>query len=155
MIIFKCGFSTTGIYQNWTLLISKKLWYHPHHWLKKVKGYRCESYTAIFLWRVTLNYAYSPFKWFIWNTSRQFPLFLSQSKLNQYIYRFSNTSIFATWWCSPLIIQTLIIWYNRIHSLKYQRSVQYWVAKIKRIEKLTFLAKHQFLFMTILLKLHL
>ena len=36
--------------------------------------------------------------------------------------QFSNPYIFGTWWCKPLIFQTLIIWYNIIHCLKYLRS---------------------------------
>ena len=35
---------------------------------------------------------------------------------------FSNTYIFFTWWCKPLIFQTWIFSSNRIHSLKYLRS---------------------------------
>ena len=29
---------------------------------QRFKGYRCKSGIALFAWRVTLNYAYSPFK---------------------------------------------------------------------------------------------
>ena len=37
-------------------------------------------------------------------------------------FKFSNPYFFATWWCKPLIFHTLIIWSNRIHSLKCLRS---------------------------------
>ena len=36
--------------------------------------------------------------------------------------KLSNPFIFTIWWCKPLIFQTYIIWSNRIHCLKYQRS---------------------------------
>ena len=36
--------------------------------------------------------------------------------------KFSYPFIFSIWWCKPLIFQTSNIWYNSIHSLKYQRS---------------------------------
>ena len=36
--------------------------------------------------------------------------------------QFSNTYICTTKLCKPLIFQTLIVWYNRNHSLKYLRS---------------------------------
>ena len=35
---------------------------------------------------------------------------------------FSNSYIFAIWWCKPLIFQIFTFWSNRINSLKYQRS---------------------------------
>ena len=35
---------------------------------------------------------------------------------------FYNRHIFSTWWCKPLIFQTIIIWSKMIHSLKYLRS---------------------------------
>ena len=31
----------------------------------------------------------------------------------------SNPFIVATWWSKPVIFKTMIIWYNRIHSMKY------------------------------------
>ena len=37
--------------------------------------------------------------------------------------QFSNTYIFTTKWCKPLIFQTYTVWYNRSHSLKYLRSI--------------------------------
>ena len=53
---------------------------------------------------------------------------------------FSNPYIFATWWC----IQTIIMWSNRIHSLKYQRSPTLNCKDIG-IGKSEFVAKTQFL----------
>ena len=35
--------------------------------------------------------------------------------------KFSYPYILATWWCKPLILQTLTIGSSRIHSLKYHR----------------------------------
>ena len=35
--------------------------------------------------------------------------------------KFYNPYIFAAWWCTLLIYDTETIWFNRIHSLKYQR----------------------------------
>ena len=35
-----------------------------------------------------------------------------------------NPYIFATWWCKSYIFKTLIIWFSRIHSLKYLRSTK-------------------------------
>ena len=35
--------------------------------------------------------------------------------------KYSNSYIFATWWCKPLIFQTYNISSNIIYSLKYQR----------------------------------
>ena len=35
---------------------------------------------------------------------------------------FYNRHTFSTWWCKPLIFQTIIIWSKMIHSLKYLRS---------------------------------
>jgi len=50
--------------------------------------------------------------------------------------QFSNTYISTTKLCKPLIFQTLIVWYNRSHSLKYLRSyniglLRYWYLKIR------------------------
>ena len=39
-----------------------------------------------------------------------------------HILKFSNTYICVIWWCKPFIFQTLTVWSNIIHSLKYQRS---------------------------------
>ena len=39
--------------------------------------------------------------------------------------KFSNPFIFSTWRWKPLIFQTLIIWSNRIQSLKYSRPMDH------------------------------
>ena len=56
------------------------------------------------------------------------------------LYKNSVFLIFATWWrCKPLIFQTLIKWYNRIHILKYLRDTTLGckdiVTKIRVIDK--------------------
>ena len=48
--------------------------------------------------------------------------------------KYSDSFIFATWWCNPLILLTKIILSNRIQSLKYLRSNTYWAAQIKGFE---------------------
>ena len=48
--------------------------------------------------------------------------------------KFSNPYIFSNLWCKTLICQTWTIWYNIIHSLKYQRftnSAKFISVKIK------------------------
>ena len=54
---------------------------------------------------------------------------------------FSNPYIFATWWC----IQTIIMWSNRIQSLKYLRSPTL-NCKAIGIRKSGVVAKTQFLY---------
>jgi len=46
--------------------------------------------------------------------------------------RFSNPYILATWWCKPLIFQTLAIW---VQSMKYQRSA---ISGFKDVRIITF-----------------
>ena len=58
--------------------------------------------------------------------------------------KFSNSYIFANWWCKPLIFQTYIIWSNHIHSLKYTMSTTFGWKDIA-IRKFEFVAKTQFL----------
>ena len=55
-----------------------------------------------------------------------------------------NPYIFAAWWCKPLIFQTLIIWSNRIHILKYLRFTTFGCSDLG-IWKSEFVAKTQFL----------
>ena len=55
-----------------------------------------------------------------------------------------DPNIFATWWCKPLIFQTLISWSIRIHSLKYLRSTTLCYKDIK-IRKSEFVVKTPFL----------
>ena len=43
--------------------------------------------------------------------------------------KFSNPYIFATWCCKPVIFQTQITWYIRIHSLKYLRFTKIYELK--------------------------
>ena len=57
---------------------------------------------------------------------------------------FSNPYIFETQCCKPLIFQTYIIWSNRTHSLKYQRS-RTLESKDIVIRKSEFVAKTQLL----------
>ena len=58
--------------------------------------------------------------------------------------KYLNPNIFRTRCCKPLIFQTLIIWFNRIHSLKYLRSVTFGSKDIVT-RKSEFVAKTQFL----------
>ena len=39
--------------------------------------------------------------------------------------KYSNSYIFKTWWYKPLIFWTQVIWFNRMHSLKYPRSTTF------------------------------
>ena len=39
--------------------------------------------------------------------------------------KYLNPNILRNWCCKPLIFQALIIWFNRIYSLKYIRSVTF------------------------------
>ena len=57
--------------------------------------------------------------------------------------KLSNPFIFTIWWCKPLIFQTYIIWSNRIHCLKYQRSKTLGSKDIE-IRKVEFVTKTQF-----------
>ena len=57
---------------------------------------------------------------------------------------FSNINIFTTWYCKPLIFHAYTIWSNRIHNLKYQRSMTLGWADVG-FRKLEFVAKTQFL----------
>ena len=52
--------------------------------------------------------------------------------------KFSNSYIFASWWCKPIIFQTYVIRSNRIHSLKKQMSTTSG-CKDTRIKKLSLL----------------
>ena len=52
--------------------------------------------------------------------------------------------IFSTWWCKPLIFQTIIIWSKMIDSLKYLRSPTLKCKDIG-IRKSEFVTKTQFL----------
>ena len=56
---------------------------------------------------------------------------------------FYNRHIFSTWWCKPLICQTIIIWSKMIHSLKYLRSPTIKCKDIG-IRKSEFVTKTQF-----------
>ena len=58
--------------------------------------------------------------------------------------KFSNLFIFVTWWREPYIFQTEIIRSDRIHSLKYLRSMSMGCKDI-RIRKSEIVAKTQFL----------
>ena len=58
---------------------------------------------------------------------------------------FSNWYTFATWWCWPLIFQTIIIWSKIVHSLKYLRSPTLKCKDIG-IRKSEFVTKTQFLY---------
>ena len=55
----------------------------------------------------------------------------------------SNSYIFATLWCKPLIFQTYIIRSNIIHSLKYQRFTTFGCKDIE-IRKSEFATKSYF-----------
>ena len=57
-----------------------------------------------------------------------------------------NHKIFRTRCCKPLIFQTQITWFNRIHSLKYLRYATFGFKDIV-IRKLEFVAKTQFLYL--------
>ena len=52
--------------------------------------------------------------------------------------KFTNSFIFATWWCKPIIFQTYVIRSNRIHSLKEQMYTTSG-CKDTRIKKLSLL----------------
>ena len=58
--------------------------------------------------------------------------------------KYLNPNIFRTRCCKPLIFQNLIIWFNRIHSLKYLRSTKFGSKDIV-IRKSEFVTKTQFL----------
>ena len=58
--------------------------------------------------------------------------------------KFSNPYIYGTWCCRLLILQTKIIWSNRIHSLKYLWSTTL-ESKDIGFRKADFVAKTQFL----------
>ena len=58
--------------------------------------------------------------------------------------KYLNPNIFRTRYCKPLIFQTQIIWFNRIHSLKYLRSTTLGSKDIV-IRKSGFVAKTQVL----------
>ena len=58
--------------------------------------------------------------------------------------KYLNPNFFSTRWCKLLIFQTQIIWFNRIHSLKYLRSTTFGSKDIV-IMKSEFVAKTQFL----------
>ena len=58
---------------------------------------------------------------------------------------FSNWYTFATWWCWPLIFQTIIIWTKMIQTLKYL-SFSTFKCKDIRIRKIEFVTKTQFLY---------
>ena len=64
--------------------------------------------------------------------------------------RFSNLYIFEIQCCKPLTFQTFIIWSNRSHSLKCQRSTTL-DSKDIGIRKSEFVAKTQFLWGNLLL----
>ena len=66
---------------------------------------------------------------------------------------FSYPYIFETKCCKPLILQTYIIWSNRTHSLKYQRST---TLESKDIEfrKSEFVAKTQLLYILYQTEIH-
>ena len=55
--------------------------------------------------------------------------------------KYLNLNIFRTRCCKPLIFQTQIIWFNRIHSLKYLRSATF-ASKDIVIRKSEFVAKN-------------
>ena len=51
------------------------------------------------------------------------PKFLPRKELSLcHKIKCSNPYIFATWWCKFLLFQPYVIWFNRIHILKYLRS---------------------------------
>ena len=58
--------------------------------------------------------------------------------------KYLNPNIFRTRFCKPLIFQTLIIRYNRNHSLKYLRSTTFGSKDIV-IRKSEFVTKTHFL----------
>ena len=66
--------------------------------------------------------------------------------------KYLNLNIFRTRCCKPLIFQTLIIWSNRIHSLKYLRSATF-CSKDIVIRKSKFVAKTQFLLRKVFYKI--
>ena len=47
-------------FKRFSICSSERSVFHMNS--QRFKGYRCESGTAIFAWRITWNYAYSPFK---------------------------------------------------------------------------------------------
>jgi len=63
---------------------------------------------------------------------------------------FSKPSILGTQYREPLIFQTYIIWSNRSHSLKCQRSTTLGCKNIGK-RKSEFVTKNQFLFRTLIL----
>ena len=69
-----------------------------------------------------------------------------KNQRNCHKLKFSNSFIFATWWCKPLILQTSIIWtwiMNMIHGLKY---FKFTILGCKDTHfKSEFVAKNQFL----------
>ena len=57
--------------------------------------------------------------------------------------------IFSTWWCKPLIFQTIIIWSKMSHSLKYLRSPtikckDIWIRKYRVCDKNSILCRMLF-----------
>ena len=60
--------------------------------------------------------------------------------------KYLNLNIFRTRCCKPVKFQTLIIWFNRIHSLKYLRSTTFGSKDIV-IRKSEFVSKTQFLYL--------
>ena len=60
--------------------------------------------------------------------------------------KYLNHNIFRTRCCKPLIFLTLIIWFNRIHSLNYLRSTTFGSKDIV-IRKSGFVAETQFLYL--------
>ena len=59
--------------------------------------------------------------------------------------KYLTPNIFRTRCCKPLIFQTLITWFNRIHSWKYLRSTTFGSKDIV-IRKSKFVTKTQFLY---------
>ena len=57
---------------------------------------------------------------------------------------FSNPNNFAIWWWKPMTFQTLIVWSNRIYSLKYVKFMTLGFKDIV-IRQSEFVAKTQFL----------
>ena len=92
---------------------------------------------------MTLNKSW---KLFVISINR-FGYIFSQRKKEWFLrhkLKFSNSYIFTTWWCKPLIFQTWIIWSNRIQSLKYLRSKTLSCKDIE-IRKFEFVVKTEFL----------
>ena len=104
-------------------------------------------------WRVTWNYAYSPFKGtnsFIFMYILLAIILHANSLILRYELslcvklKYSNSYTFGTRCCKPLIFQIQNIWSNRIHGLKYLRSTTFGSKDIV-IRKSEFVAKTQFL----------